>query len=444
MLPIVTEVQGGIHRLFYIKTDKFKYSSITVFLCVPEKFRNVAYETLLLAVLQRGTKKHNNLCLINRYLDNLYSMEVSTRRYSVSDNCFIGVTCEFLDKKYVPEHHALESEALDFSFELLFEPLFDDVTGCFLEKYVENEKISIINSLNAQKNSTRSYASLRCRELLCHGEAGQTDLSELIKQISEISSEELTEYYHAVTDMPNLLCFYIGNDPDAAKISFEKNIESKLDNFNPLPKRLNLRRYALPEKIKRESEKMRVSQCKLSVGYRTDIKADDGNDVYAMQVLCELFGGGPSSRLFTVVREKLGLCYYCSASYSMYSGILMVNSGIYSHNREQAERQIDAELKAVSEGEITENEINAAKLSLKFSYTQIADSTASIENFYFWRALTMPGVSADDVINGIMSVTAEDIKKVAKHIKKGAVFFIEATEESDATDAPSGDDDYSG
>ena len=56
----------------------------------------------------------------------------------------------------------------------------------------------------------------------------------------------------------------------------------------------------------------------------------------------------------------------------------------------------------------------------------------------------MPGVSADDVINGIMSVTAEDIKRVAKNIKKGAVFFIEATEESDATDAPSGDDDYSG
>ena len=44
-------------------------------------------------------------------------------------------------------------------------------------------------------------------------------------------------------------------------------------------------------------------------------------DYYAIRVAMEVFGGGMSSRLFTEVREKRGLCYSVWAGYSSLKGM---------------------------------------------------------------------------------------------------------------------------
>ena len=42
--------------------------------------------------------------------------------------------------------------------------------------------------------------------------------------------------------------------------------------------------------------------------------------------MAALFGGTPNSKLFLNVREKLSLCYYCSASYNSMKGIMLVQA----------------------------------------------------------------------------------------------------------------------
>lgn len=44
--------------------------------------------------------------------------------------------------------------------------------------------------------------------------------------------------------------------------------------------------------------------------------------------MTDVFGGGPYSRLFMNVREKLSLCYYCSARLIRGKGIIVIQSGI--------------------------------------------------------------------------------------------------------------------
>ena len=57
---------------------------------------------------------------------------------------------------------------------------------------------------------------------------------------------------------------------------------------------------------------MDITQAKLVIGLRSGMThAED--DYFAFRVMTDIFGGGPYSRLFLNVREKMSLCYYCSA-----------------------------------------------------------------------------------------------------------------------------------
>jgi predicted Zn-dependent peptidase len=193
---------------------------------------------------------------------------------------------------------------------------------------------------------------------------------------------------------------------------------------------LTVERKHLPQKIERGSEIMSFRQSKVAIGYKTDVcindacDAEKASDVNAFQVFCEMLGGGPTSKLFSNVREKMGLCYYCSSSYSPYSGVMMIHSGVDDANVEIVEKKIDDEIQAIRDGEFSDKELRSAKLALKSGYEQIFDSTAAIENFYLGRGLTMPGVTVDDVIKNIMNVTSEDVIKITSRVAKGSVFAV--------------------
>ena len=86
----------------------------------------------------------------------------------------------------------------------------------------------------------------------------------------------------------------------------------------------------------------------------------------ALSVLATLFGGGMSSRLFTEIREKRGLCYYVRSDLEKYhdAGVFGVSAGVDPKRIEEALSAILAELRLLSssgERAITEDEVARAK-----------------------------------------------------------------------------------
>ena len=63
------------------------------------------------------------------------------------------------------------------------------------------------------------------------------------------------------------------------------------------------------EKVNNHLERIDVKQGKLVLGCRVDVKPND-NLAKAMRSFSDIFGGGPYSKLFANVREKMSLCYY--------------------------------------------------------------------------------------------------------------------------------------
>ena len=101
-------------------------------------------------------------------------------------------------------------------------------------------------------------------------------------------------------------------------------------------------------------------------------------DFYNAHGVAQVLGGGMSSRLFTEVREKRGLCYSVSASYSPGKD-LGVFIGYAGTTNERAAETLDVmrrEFKRLSEG-ITENEVDRVRIGLKASLVMQEESTSA-------------------------------------------------------------------
>jgi predicted Zn-dependent peptidase len=101
-------------------------------------------------------------------------------------------------------------------------------------------------------------------------------------------------------------------------------------------------------------------------------------DIYALQVLSSLLGGGMSSRLFQEVREKRGLCYSVFSFGSAYEdggqfGVYAATSP--EHSRELLDITSDVMLSASRQ--VSEAEVARAKAQLKASLVMNLESAAA-------------------------------------------------------------------
>ena len=180
-----------------------------------------------------------------------------------------------------------------------------------------------------------------------------------------------------------------------------------------------------------KTESMPVSQGKLALAFTSGVTISNTDDTYyTMILLNEIFGGSASSKLFMNVREKLGICYYCSSSYSLYSGVMLVSSGFEVKNKDIASKAIFEQLEDIKNKKISEYELYTAQRSLINTYRQLSDSPFDLQAFFGDRALFEISDGIKEAEEKILKITADDISELAKKIKLGASFFIEGTSQA--------------
>lgn len=127
-------------------------------------------------------------------------------------------------------------------------------------------------------------------------------------------------------------------------------------------------------------------------------------DATAMRerLLVRVLGSGSSSRLFTEVREKRGLCYSVSASYSSGrdSGMLSIYAGS-TPQRAQQTLDVIADQVASMRGGVTADEYRRAVVGLKSGLVMSGESTSSragsiaADYFRIGRARTLEEIAAE-------------------------------------------------
>jgi predicted Zn-dependent peptidase len=142
---------------------------------------------------------------------------------------------------------------------------------------------------------------------------------------------------------------------------------------------------------------------------------------YALTVLSTVLGGNMSSRLFTEVREKRGLCYYVHSDTDFFhdAGVFGASAGVDPSRVQEALEVIIAEFHALSSNKnpVTKQELAKAKEYLTGSMIlSLEDSLSVAQYFGTKRLLTGEIESPESALAKIQAVTLSDVMSIAEQL----------------------------
>jgi len=195
---------------------------------------------------------------------------------------------------------------------------------------------------------------------------------------------------------------------------------SRLDRaYEPLPSQTGFH----PSDGQDVQEVMEVSQGKLCMGFTTPI-TNRTPQFPAMQTLNTIFGAGMTSKLFMTVREKMSLCYSIGSGYYGTKGIVAVNAGIDFDKEQVTKDEVLHQLELCRRGEISPEELTAAKEALLSSLRATHDTPGSIEGYYATAALSGLGMTPAEYMTAVENVTLEDVVTAAQTLKLHTTYFL--------------------
>lgn len=421
MLQTITLLPGVTLRC--VPAQHFKQGCLSIQFLRPMCREESAVNALIPAVLLRGTVNYPDLRAITQHLDDLYGASIGELVRRVGDYQTMGLYCGFIDDRFALPGDQVLAPMVDFLRQLLLEPVMEGEG--FLEAYVSSEKRNLIATIEAQRNDKRAYTAARMLEKMCSADSfGIPRLGEK-EQVSAIDPVSAYAHYRRILSESPVEIFYVGSAEPERLAGYLKEI------FRDLPRNP----MTLPAQTPFQdggggnyTETMEVTQGKLSMGFVTPIT--HGEERFAsMQVLNTIFGAGMTSKLFTQIREKRSLCYSIGSGYYGSKGILTVSAGLDFAMEEQVRQEILNQLEACRRGEITPEELTAAKEAILSGLRGVYDSPGAIEAYESTTAIAGLPLTVDQYRQAVEGVTAEQVAQAAATLNLHTTYFLKGVEQ---------------
>ncbi len=414
-------------ELCNITAEGFKSACVTISFVLPLGEKASLY-ALVPNVLTRSSAKYPDITSIENKLALLYGAELVADITKTGEHQVLklGVSC--IDDRFAFDGESITAECIKLLFELVFNPKLQD--GVFCESEVESEKRLLCERLAAEVSDKRVYAKNRCEEIMFSEEAYGIHRLGSVEAINAITPETLYEAYREMlSDAKITVCVSGKTDYDAVR----KLVADYTDNLerNTVTNKTVFIKTANDVKYTKETEP--VKQGKLVMGFRMGM-ADADDNYAARRVMVDLFGGSPHSKLFTIVREKMSLCYYCSARMVRAKGVMFVQSGIESYNEEKAKNAILQQLEDIKKGDFKDSDLEASIKALEDSFKSVSDSPEALDSWFMSQCVSGEYRYPEEFIEEFKKVTREDIIKAAQDVTLDTVFMLEGTAEGGESD----------
>lgn len=389
----------------YIKTHQFKSTVITLrfFEDFDESLSLARY--LMLQMLKSKCHLYPSRKAINQHLDGLYDAMLSAQSTKFGTYHVNAISLMVIDDKYTLEDE-LFNQALAFLNALLHNPLFDAVT-------LEEEKSFLIDMVKSDyANKTRFASKEYARYLMADHPYKGYPYGD-IDAIESITLDTIKESYYRMLNQNHVVLSVTG---DIEPLSIHHQITKTL-SLKGLPLN-NTIIYRHDFKAKKDYfNEAEVSQNRFFVALKTPIFYKD-DDYLSMVVLVSLLGEGSDSLLFKTIRETHSLAYYVYASYSPFSGVITLASGLDKANVKKAYDLMQTILTSLKEGTFDDEDLTLAKTSLISSYKQGFDSITALSIKALRHTLFDVPFDETSFIAGINRVDKEAIIKCAKSLEQ--------------------------
>ncbi|MBO0726880.1 MAG: insulinase family protein [Blastocatellia bacterium] len=242
-------------------------------------------------------------------------------------------------------------------------------------------------------------------------------------QIQGITPETLKQF-HAAHYKPNNAIFAIVGDIKPAEIvaKLEKTFGSKGGAQSGATwTRVDVSRPELPKINEPASSKIYLvdrpgsEQTSLILG-NLSIERNDP-DYYALDVMNQILGGGPSARLFLNLREDKGYTYgaYSGFNAAKYRGVIRANTEVQTKVTKGSMDELIYEFKRIRDEKTPDDEFDRAKRTIIGGFAlQLESPQTLLANIITQKIYNLPADYWDTYPQKIAAVTAEDVQRVAR------------------------------
>ena len=391
-----------------LRTDKFKTAVLSLSLLTQLDAETASMNALIPSVLRRGTVRCPDMDSLASYMDGLYGLRAEPVVRCVGEIQAPGFYLNFPDDRYLPGKERLLPKAAALLGELLLTPKTRG--GLFLPDYVERERARLAERIRARRNNKDGYALLRLIELMCAYEPMSVGSLGKEQDAEGINYVALSKHYRRLVASAPMELFYCGT------ANFDEAASALTEALAQLPRGeidedmgTEIRMNSVEAGPRSYRESMELSQGKLAMGWRLG-ECMEEPDLAAIRVFNAVYGGSPASKLFMNVRERLSLCYYAS-------------SGV--------DKEILAQLEAVKRGEITDEELDAAKRSVSSALRAVEDDPAMLEGYWLPMNVSGAQLSPAELAASCELVTREEAAAIAKSCEFDAELYLCGKEDGD-------------
>ena len=413
-----TEILPGVY-LTAVQSDKFKTGCFSLNLLRPMKKEEAAANALIPSVLLRGSETCPDIASISAKLDELYGASVGTLVRKKGEVQLVGFYCDYVQDEYVDE--PVFAPVMAFLAELLLNPRLEN--GAFPEAVVDSEKLNLENAMLSRINDKRTYAASQLIRTMCAGQPYGIPRIGEPEDLKNITAKSLYAHYWDLLATSRVELFYMGSlSPEAVT----KVLQAALAELPRAEVFVPVGTTPAPQArpVQEKTERLDVTQGKLSLGFFTDITAKDPR-YPALVLAATVFGGGATSKLFTNVREKMSLCYYASASFEKFKGVLSVSSGVEFSKLETAKTEILRQLEACKAGDITDNELESARGYLVSDLKIAMDSPGRLDDYYMGQILLEQDGTMQDLASAIARVTKQEAAEAIQALRLDTIYALE-------------------
>ena len=420
------ELADGV-RLVGIRTPRFKTLRVSVNFAVELKRETAGVNALVVSLLQRSCARYPDFTALNRRLAELYGAIVYARITKQGDAQVLTLYISTVDDRFALEGEKLADECAALLCEMLFDPVMEN--GLLPEQAVEMEKRLLKERIDSELSDKRQYALEQCEAAMCGGEPFGLSKYGTAEEIDAITPQSATRAMQELLRCARVQINVVGSaDAQAVGDRFRKAFERAGRSYRPLPDPVI---GSFSGTVREQIEQLPVNQGKLVLGLRTGMSSPE-DSYYANAVMTDVFGGGPYSRLFMNVREKMSLCYYCSARLTRRKGLIFVSSGVECENAEKARTEIINQLQVMKDGHFEDSEFTASIKALSDSARSMNDMPDYLDNWYIRQMLQEDVQTPEDYAQKISAVTRGQVEQAAARVVLDTVYLLKPSEEAQA------------
>ncbi|OGO19489.1 MAG: hypothetical protein A2Z15_06655 [Chloroflexi bacterium RBG_16_50_11] len=306
--------------------------------------------------------------------------------------------------------------ALDVLADILLNSKFDAAE-------IEKERQVIIEEINMSLDSPAQRVSMLIDEIMWPGHPLGRDIAGSRETVAAMTREMMLDYMAGQYQPESVVLAIAGainhqETTEAVKRMTAEWTKKRLPaEYTPYSSKPG-RRVSI-EKRETEQTQLCLALPGLSIVHPDRFKLD---------LLNIILGEGMSSRLFTEIRDKLGLAYSIQsyAEHFLDTGAIAVSAGVDNKNLAVAVKAILAELARLKE-RIPDAELNKAKELFKGRILLRMEDSRSVAGWTGSQEILTGGIlTVDEVIGIVDAINAEELKKLADELLVGEGLHLAA------------------